>query len=79
MELKHWECHTDYYYTIQTYENNSFVINIFENVGATKNIFINRNNRTSEKLDNYGNITINSNDIESSIYDLIWSIITYKQ
>ena len=78
MKLKHWESHTDYYYTIQTQDNNTFTINIFENVAVTKNIFMNRNDRTGVILDEFGNIKIHSLDIESTIDDLIWNIITYK-
>lgn len=78
MQLKHWESHTDYFYTIQEQKNNTFLVNIFESVAVTKFVFVNRNNRTGATLDEYGNIKIQSLDIESVIDELIWSIITYK-
>ena len=78
MKLKHWESHTDYFYTIQKQENNTFLINIFESVAVTKFIFINRNDRTGATLDEYGNIKLQSLDIESDIDELIWNIVTYK-
>ena len=78
MQLKHWESHTDYFYTIQKQKNNTFLVNIFESVAVTKFIFINRNDRTGATLDEYGNIKLQSLDIESSIDELIWNIVAYK-
>jgi len=78
MKLKQWESHTDYFYTIQEQENNTFLINIFENVCVTKFGFINRNDRANMALDEYGNIKLQSLDIESDVDELIWNIIKYK-
>ena len=78
MRLKHWESHTDYFYTIQEQKNNIFLINIFEDIAVTKFVFINRNDRTGATLDEYGNIKIQSLDIESDVDELIWNIVTYK-
>ena len=78
MQLKHWESHTDYFYTIQKQKNNIFLINIFEDIAVTKFVFINRNDRTGATLDEYGNIKIQSLDIESDVDELIWNIVTYK-
>ena len=79
MLLKHWESHTDYFYTIQEQENNIFLINIFESVAVTKFIFINRNDKTGVALDEYGNIKIQSLDIESDIDELILNIIHWNK
>ena len=78
MQLKYWESHTDYFYTIQKQKNNIFLINIFESVAVTKFVFINRNDKTGATLDEYGNIKLQSLDIESDIDELIWNIIAYK-
>ena len=78
MQLKHWESHTDYFYTIQEQKNNTFLVNIFEDVAVTEFVFINRNDRTGATLDEYGNIKIQSLDIESDIDELKWNIIAYK-
>ena len=79
MKLKHWESHTDYFYTIQEQENNTFLINIFESVTVTKFVFVNRNDRTGATLDEYGNIKIQSLDIESDIDELIWNIMHWNR
>ena len=79
MQLKHWESHTDYFYTIQEQKNNTFLINIFEDVAVTKFVFVNRNDRTNATLDKYGNIKIQSLDIESDVNELIWNIINKKR
>jgi hypothetical protein len=78
MKLKHWESHTDYFYTMQEQENNTFLINIFESVAVTKFIFKNVNDKSGATLDEYGNIQIQSLDIESDIDELIWNVITYE-
>ena len=78
MRLKHWESHTDYFYTIQKQKNNIFLINIFESVAVTKFVFINRNDKTGATLDEYGNIKLQSLDIESDIEDLMWNIIHWN-
>ena len=79
MQLKHWESHTDYFYTIQKQKNNTFLVNIFESVAVTKFIFINRNDRTGATLDEHGNIKLKSLDIESDIDELILNIIHWNK
>lgn len=80
MELKQSKTSIYFYYTYQRQGNDKngnpiYIVNIFYDCGSNEKIsFINMNYRTDKHMDKYGNIKMQSYNIDESIEHIIKSI-----
>jgi hypothetical protein len=80
MELKQSKISIFFYYTYQRQGNDKngnpiYIVNIFYDCGSGEKVsFINMNCRSDRRIDKYGNIKMQSYNIDESIESIIKSI-----